>query len=86
MIKLTTYERTVILMVVTIAVLSVSTCFRVPTWKSDRTLWLDAVAKSPCSSRAHWNLAQSYDEGSLERLVEIQKTALLAMNEVPECR
>jgi tetratricopeptide (TPR) repeat protein len=60
-----------------IALYSSGVVARNPVWKNDRTLWGDAVIKSPDAAIAHYNLGLIlYNEGDLDRAIRQYQAAL----------
>ena len=63
-----------------------STFVRNFAWKTDETLWLDAVEKSPNLSRAHHNLGKYYDDIGLKRTALKHYQQALKLPEGPNRR
>jgi len=60
-----------------IALYSAGVVARNPVWRNDRTLWEDAVIKSPDAAIAHYNFGQVlYREGELDGAVRQYRAAL----------
>jgi tetratricopeptide (TPR) repeat protein len=62
---------------IVIALYSSGVVARNPVWKNDRTLWEDAVIKSPDAAIAHYNLGLIlYNEGDLDGAIQQYQAAL----------
>jgi len=66
--------------------LGYSTYARNLTWKTDKTLWLDAVQKSPNLPRPHHNLGKYYDDVGLKRIALEHYRKALSLPEGPDRR